>query len=288
MPKGPGQMWPGRGADVARSWSRCGQVVEQMWPGRGADVARSWSRCGQVVEQMWPGRGADVARSWSRCGQVVEQMWPGRGADVARSWRRCGQVRRRRAFRIMCGLRGMGLQVAAQRRRRRALTCTGQGPWRRGKTSRPSACRGRGCAAAAHAAALSCGGKEYVCVLPSTAEYCRALQSTAEHCRVLPSTAEYCRVLPSTAEHPSDARQHTLGCETRVSMKGMHLISMMPWYSPVQSEKARNYRAPLKRHVCMYACRYAHSYLRKSDCRYVLHVGKYVLMQASICTCVCT
>ena len=58
MPKGPGQMWLGRGTDVARSWHRCGQVVEQMWPGP-AQTSLSY--------YVWPerheaaGRGAEAA-----------------------------------------------------------------------------------------------------------------------------------------------------------------------------------------------------------------------------------
>jgi hypothetical protein len=57
-------------------WTRVGRLTasqaaiaardcsHRMWPGPGADVARSWRRCGQVMTQMWPGHDADAARSW--------------------------------------------------------------------------------------------------------------------------------------------------------------------------------------------------------------------------------
>jgi hypothetical protein len=36
-------------------------VLAQMWLGPGADVARSWRRCGSVLAQMWLGPGSDAA-----------------------------------------------------------------------------------------------------------------------------------------------------------------------------------------------------------------------------------
>jgi hypothetical protein len=39
-----------------------------MWVGPGADVARSWCRCGSVPARTLPGPGADVLRCGRRCG----------------------------------------------------------------------------------------------------------------------------------------------------------------------------------------------------------------------------
>ena len=48
---------------------RCSPMADAVGPlGPGADVERSWRRCGAVLAQMWSGPGADVERSWRRCG----------------------------------------------------------------------------------------------------------------------------------------------------------------------------------------------------------------------------